>query len=392
MKALYTLWLMLLFTQAFAQPFERYKPLLDTLFPSTELGYSRALSITVPLEYQQNVNASFPLILVFDKQNTRSHTHILRTIDYLTANEQIPSALILSIGSEVENRYGETQLSVSDPSAFGEKNERFIFNELMPFARKNYKASNFSLFIGHSRYGFFTTHLFARNPQQCNAVIALSPFFQQEKVNLVDSLHKTTQQTDFSEPRFYRFAVGNDYPDQFQLFEQKLGKKSGNKSTSFNLKGQIFPEADHNAVPGIAIAPALYEIFEAWSFAQRKFMLSKAPTALSLDTLQREISKAYGSSIPPALGILNGKGWEAYNKQQYQQAIEAWQALLRYYPTMSEAWLYIADAQKNLNVPFKSAVERFYAEIQQSSFYTTSEKEELIEEAREWERSLEKKE
>ena len=382
---------MLLFTQAFAQPFERYKPLLDTLFPSTELGYSRSLSITVPLEYQQNLEASFPLILIFDKQNTRSHTHILRTIDYLTANEQMPSAVILSVGSEVEKRYGETQLSISEPSAFGEKNERFIFNELIPFARKHYKASNFSMLIGHSRYGFFTTYLFARNPQQCNAVIALSPFFQQVQMNLADSLVKTSSQSTITSPRYYRFAVGNDYPDQFQLFEQKLGENSGKQSGSFHLKGRIFPEADHNAVPGIAIAPALYEIFEDWSGAQRKYMLSKSKTNLALDTLQKSINNAYGSAIPPALGVLNGKGWEAYNNEKYQEAIEAWEALIRYYPNMSEAWLYIAGAQKNLGIPFQISLKRFYAEIPQSLFYTATEKDELIEEAREWERSLEKK-
>lgn len=121
-----------------AQQFERYKSSFDTILVSTKLGYQKKLNVTLPTEYQTNSeNKSYPLIIIFDSQNSRSYTYILNTIDYLTSNEQMPSPVVIGVESYVQNRYGETQLEISDSNAFGSKNEQFVLEELIPFAKQN---------------------------------------------------------------------------------------------------------------------------------------------------------------------------------------------------------------------------------------------------------------
>ena len=71
------------------QTLERYRTIKDTSYMSKNLGYKKHLQITVPIEYQDGLSQSFPLIIVFDMQNQRNYQYILHNIDYLTANEQI---------------------------------------------------------------------------------------------------------------------------------------------------------------------------------------------------------------------------------------------------------------------------------------------------------------
>ena len=91
----------------------------------------------------KEVRNKFPLIIVFDRQNKRSNHYILNTIDYLTSNEQIPSSIVISIESEQRYRYLETQYKISDPKGLAQENEKFIFEQLIPLAEREYKASSF---------------------------------------------------------------------------------------------------------------------------------------------------------------------------------------------------------------------------------------------------------
>ncbi len=172
----------------FGQTFQRYKAPKDTLFPSKYLKYDKEISIILPREYQQNLPNTFPLIVVFDSQNKVSYNYILQTIDYLTSNEQIPASVVIGIKSAQNKRYTETQPKISDSICFAEKTEQFIFDELMPFLKSNYKTNGFKTLIGHSHYGFFTTYLMTKRPNEINAVISLSPYFDRKNVNLVDSV------------------------------------------------------------------------------------------------------------------------------------------------------------------------------------------------------------
>ena len=162
-----------------AQEYERYKVLLDTTIASKQLGYDRPITVTVPFEWQQDIEQDFPLIVIFDRQNERSHNYILNTIDYLTSNEQMPSCVIISIASDQEHRYIETLFKASDPMGMAEANEAFLFDELLPLAEKKFKANKFRLFIGHSRYGYFTSALLCSKTNELNGVDSILPEFKQ---------------------------------------------------------------------------------------------------------------------------------------------------------------------------------------------------------------------
>lgn len=373
------LWILsmgLLSSSLSAQNYERYKALPDTSIPSKYLGFTKNISVTVPVEWQQDLDRDFPLIIVFDKQNQRSHHFILHTIDYLTSNEQMPSAVIISVASEQKYRGLETLHKASDPKGLAEENEKFIFEELIPLAEDQYKASTYRLFIGHSRYGYFTTSLLISRINELDGVIALSPFFTQPNVDLTESIKKIDGQ-EFTSCKYYRFGIGNDYPSDFSKMDSAIRQLH---NARFNAKGFLFGEAAHNVTPGLSIGISLYEIFEEWSKNQARYLAHEQKELSITDSLEKDIRSHYGSRLAFSLGTLNGKGWYFYNEGQFKKAIEAWELLLRSYPNFSEAYLYIIDARMQLKENYAQTEKQFETSLAKSGMYSEKEKEELRQE------------
>ncbi|TGD59243.1 alpha/beta hydrolase-fold protein [Flavobacterium humi] len=370
----------LLTTCLFGQNYERYKKLKDTTLNSKNLRYEKKISVTVPIEWQKGLKKDFPLIIVFDRQNKRSHNYIINTIDYLTSNELMPSSIIISIESEQRYRYIETQYKISDSNGLALENEKFIFEELIPLAEKKYKAASFRLFIGHSRYGYFTTSLFSSRTNDLNGVISMSPFFIQKNTDLTDSIGKLMKRS-YSAKKYYRFGIGNDFPEDFSKMDSITGKYLLNPF--LDIKGSHFKEAGHDATPGLLINTALYEIFEEWSASQAKYSSIKQKDLSIKTALEQEIRNNYGTTLNFSIGILNGKGWYFYNEKQYDKAIQAWNILMSSYPNFSEGYLYIINTQIQLKHNYDKTVEDFKESLINSEFYTENEKTKLMTELHE---------
>lgn len=374
---------LLIFTSAasslLAQNYERYKILKDTIIKSTSLGFEKKISVMVPIEWQKKSKNKFPLMIVFDKQNKRSNHYILNTIDYLTSNEQIPSSIIISVESEQRYRYLETQYKISDPNGLALENEKFIFEQLIPLAERDYKASAFRLLIGHSRYGYFTTSLLNSRIADLNGIISMSPFFTQKNVDLTDSISQLKKRS-FPIKKYYRYGIGNDYPEDFV----KMDSVTKNIHNPFlDIKGYRFKNADHNATPGLLINTALYEIFEDWSAIQSKYISNKQTDLSIKSSLDKEIQSNYGVKLNFSLGILNGKGWYFYNEKQYDKAIQAWKILTDSYPNFSEVYLHIIKAKIQLKKDYSETIKEFTNSLATSEFYKEKDKKDLEIELRE---------
>jgi tetratricopeptide (TPR) repeat protein len=285
----------------------------------------------------------------------------------------MPSAVIISVESK-RNRYAETQYKISDANGLALENEKFLFDELIPLAEKNYKTSPFRIVVGHSRYGYFTTSLLNSRIDDLNAVISMSPFFFQEKVDLTKMISKLDQRT-YRAKKYYRFAIGNDYPEDFHKMDSVLKKRIANPL--LDIKGSRFKEADHNTTPGLLINTALYEIFEDWSAIQSKYISNQQKDLAIKPSLDQKVLANYGVKLNFSIGILNGKGWYFYNEKQYAKAIDAWQIMMNTYPNFSEGYLYMLKAQIQLKQNLTETVEKFRKSLANSQFYSADEKKDL---------------
>lgn len=378
-RAFYTL--IVIFWSQFllsGQAYERYKVLTDTTIFSRELGYEKGISVIVPLEWQSDIDREFPLVVIFDRQNERSVGYMLRTIDYLTSNEQMPGCVIITVESVMAHRYHETLHRSSSPDGRMDANARFLFEELIPLAETEFKAGDFRLLVGHSRYGYFTTAMLTSHWDQLSGVISISPVFRQKGVDLADSLIAVAREK-LDRNRYYRYAIGSDYPEDYEHMDKALAELG---PTRLDVHGWLFPEADHNVTPGLCIGPALYEIFAYWAAIQQAYMDMEGVSSLQILNMEVQMNKHYHAPLRFALGILNGKGWEAYNEGRFREAIDAWDNALAQYPNFSEALMYTMFAVKELEGDVTKVYNAFLENLESSDFYSRKEKEELREEAR----------
>lgn len=356
-----------------AQHYESYQKLKDTTFYSHHLGYAKELSIVVPLEWDTAIAKKFPVILIFDKQNKRSNQYILNTIDYMTTNYQMPSCVVISVASSFEKRYAETVHQPTTSKGKAKENEQFIFDELLPLAEKELRASTFRMLIGHSRYGYYTTSLFINRIKDLSAVIALCPFYQQKGVNWADSV--VHYYPNGHQPvKYYRAGIESDYMQDYHHLENQVNRNH------INIKGIEFKTADHNVIPGLTIAPALYEVFYFWANQQNLYYSNTHFNAAQLDTIETQIETHYGAKMRLSIGVLNGKGWGLLERKEYQKAIEAWELLLQEYPNFADAYWGIIEAQKELKIDTTSTIRSFKACLDRYNYYTPQEKEEMLKE------------
>lgn len=383
MRTYYTLFFCFVigfFTLSYGQNHERYKHLADTVINSTKLKYQKKIRIIVPREYQKDLKFNFPLIIVFDIHLERMQGYTLHTIDYLTSTLSMPPSIIIQVQSgEGMNRRHETDFKVSHAEAFGLENEQFIFKELIPYAEEELNTSNFRILIGHSRYGYFSTYLLTNHLTDLNAVISMSPFFLQKKVNLVDSLVAKLPSTQLPNHVYYRFGIGADYPEDFELMDEAIN--SGRlQNPKFHPQGVLYKEAFHNATPGLIIAESLYDIFEYWAKNQNAYFPYGKDNIDMLAQLQDSIYDHYGAYLPFSMTALNGKGWEFYGDKKYAKAIKIWKVALEQYPNLAEFHLYIAAAQKEMNEPYGETLAAFLNLLESSEAYSDEEKAELLQE------------
>ena len=347
---------------------------INLKFVSSNLGYEKEISIVLPDDWQDNNDKTYPLIIIFDRQNQRSHNQIIHTIDYLTAAEQMPRSIIISIASDNFKRINEARSLQSSENGKAHHNEKFLFEEIIKLAESKFKANQFRILIGHSWYGHFTTSMFTKHLDDLTAVIALDPFYSTNNISLTDSL-SALNDFDLDHTKYYRYSIGKDYPEDYTNIELI---RSQNTNPNIDIKGTYFPKAFHNAVPGLGISEALYDVFEYWSVQQYTFFKPSNTSVDIFTELKENLSNHYGSNVEFSLGILNGIGWGFYNENDFQKAIVVWTELLEQYPSFSEAYLYIVDAQQQLKLDTSETISQFKESLKRSKYYSSEEKKELL--------------
>jgi predicted alpha/beta superfamily hydrolase len=382
MRRLSTLILLILLTSAVhSQGWESYKKLCDTSILSEYLGYEKDFTVIVPKEFRYGQRTNYPLIIVYDRQNEVNFNYMIQTMDYLTAFGQMPACVIIGVSSDNTKRISETQLKTSAANGLGEKNDRFIFKELIPLARDFYACNSFKLLIGHSRYGYFSTYQLYKHFDELNGVISISPFFTQKNVNLVDSIaNSLSTYPTMPHQVYYQFATGDSVEDtrDYSLMHDRLNKVR--KPDYFHFKGYEFYRSSHFTTPGLAVGQSLYTLFSEWANQSMRFYHDTASTTSDYTKYagaMNTVRLTYKERIPFSIGVFNGKGWQFYNKGKYEQAIDAWKLLAEVYPDYSESYLFIAMAQKELKFPFENALQYFLLNLEKSPFYSAAEKEEL---------------
>ena len=362
---------------------EYYKAPSDTTLTSKYLNEKRGITVILPKNFSKTKASKYPLIIVFDRQNKRIFRQLFESINYLVSFDEMPEAIIIGISTENNyNRVLETSFLASMENAKGEKLIDFLYKELIPWAETELNCSTNRIFIGHSRFGYFTSYLLSNKLNDLTAVISCSPFFKEKNINVVDLLKSKLASQKLEHTVYYRFITGDSLTDltEYPLMKSFLTKAKTEKK--FNWKGSEFYDAKHMAVPGLGVMPSLLEIFDYWSDETNKVLTeSKKPfNKVEYENFLQKMKMQYGDKIGLGLGVLNGIGFKYYKDKKYSEAREAWHIVLDEYPMFSNAYVTIANSYtKEGN---KQSALEFYEKAKQNltlnTFYSNTERQEIL--------------
>ena len=364
---------------------EYYNAPIDTVLTSKSLDKKEEITVILPREYNKNKLTKYPVIIVFDRQNKKEFREIFESINYLVSFDGMPASVIIGIKSENNNngRYLETSFLSSTKKAKGEQMEGFVFDELIPWAETNFNTSKNRIFIGHSRFGYFSSYLLQDKLNDLTGVISCSPFFTDPNINIVDSLKLKLQKNSLSHMVYYRFITGDSVSDTkgYKLMKSAL---SGTSFKNFNWKGSEFYAANHFLTPGLSVMPSLLDIFEYWAkeIADINTMDSLSFTANDYEVFINKMKNHYGDKIGIGIAQLNGLGSAYYNHKRYDAAILAWEIMLKDFPMFTNGYINIANAykKKGMNEEASKNCSEALQQIKNNAFYSDEEKQALIKE------------
>ena len=169
-------------------------PQHDTLMlPSRVLGEVRRINVHTPARYVASDTARFPVLYMPDGGLDEDFSHVVNTVDSLTALGAIRPMIVVGVPNTERRRdlTGSTRVKADSaiaPHVGGSAAFRhFWHDELVPAIDARYRTTPERAIIGESLAGLFIVETFLREPEIFDHYIAFDPSLWWNHGALVDS-------------------------------------------------------------------------------------------------------------------------------------------------------------------------------------------------------------
>ena len=326
-----------------AQDYEVYSN--DTLQLNSDLlGESITLNIHKPETLDlSNDKISYPITIIFDSHHEMTYPRLIRTFDFLTIEALMPETLIVGIPFNYKNRtYLTSNQRKRDDDLLGmERLEQFVFKELIPKLKSDYKANDFLMLVGHSRTAFFVNYLLTQHSSDIDVAIALSGFFKEPPLNNGAFEEFLSANSNFSTPTKLYHTVGTSeeeapYKKQYDTLNTYLKENGVADNLDYNYV--INPHATHMvnywmSMPQILLSgySTYGKLINDWLFFKLEDESLKKPIEVFENDL-KVISSKMGIKVNPSLTHIISFANHYFNTQQFGKAIGFLKLGIEYYP------------------------------------------------------------
>lgn len=315
----------------------------DTLsFYSEVFEEEREVFVYAPFDLQYaSESLVFPVIYVLDGQHEWYAEPVLNDIHYLQYTHEMPDAIVVVIPHS--NRVSECSVpeNVQDPTPL----MSFITGELEG-RMESYRPGDWRLIIGHSLCASYALYAGIKEAERIRAVIAHSPYYPFPE--LIEELSKDGSDND------PQLAVSIGSPkatkDKYHRDVYESTKKA--YPALFNSIHTFESEyASHNAVPLVANAPLLTEIFHPFSIrfsdiavVDANYSLVQDPGAIAQELAHIQEASVIGTeSYPPEIAEINGIASRYLNSGFTEHARAVYEEGIKHYPGYFEFYLTLYD-------------------------------------------------
>lgn len=234
-------------------------------FESYKLGETREIKIQLPRNYDENIDQSYPLFIVFD--GDYMFEVVAGNVDYYSYWEDMPEAIVVGI-NQSDTRNDDCYYSEQNdlPVESGANFFEFIGMELIPHIENNYRTENFRVAVGHGETANFINYFMLKAKPLFQAYIVVSPSLAP---SMNDYILQRLQQ--YETKLFYYLATASNDIKSIKKDTETLNAtitSIDNKNILYNFDN--FEGATHYSAPAHAIPKALESIFYVFQPISKK--------------------------------------------------------------------------------------------------------------------------
>jgi predicted alpha/beta superfamily hydrolase len=347
---------------------------VDTLkIKSKVFNNIRRVKVAPPAGYAQypGTNTNYMVLYLFDSQSEDYFNFFKSTINYLTSMGYMRPVIL--VGIESANRQfeftpkAETEdgLKYFLKSGGSDSLAIHLRDEVMPMIKEKYRCLPYNIGVGHSLGGTFVTYSMLKFPELFNAVIAVSPNYQYDNEQLVQTFYNLPNYDNLNHKYFYlTHGAGDNYEDSFKKGSKKIFCLLKDKNiTGFRWQYKEMDNDDHGTTPMEGIFKGLVALNRqfALSYTQVEDMYNTKdkPFLDAIKNYYQSSSKWAGLKLPDA-DVINTLGYNLYYKKRNAEAVAIFKWGLQLHPANFNLYDSMGEIQQELGN--KQLALRYYNE------------------------------
>jgi len=305
---------------------------------SSVLNEDRSYQVYLPSSYEWAKDRRYPVLYVLDGDAHFLHTS--GSVEYLSANGEIPELIVVAIASTVRVRdFTQSDWSSAWIGGGGAANfKRFLSTELIPAVERDYRTNGFRILSGHSAGGQFVLYCLTSEPSLFKAYFAISPSLDWD-----DNLPQRSPEKSFESTRnlraFLYVARSDDSGRALADYERLVETLQTKSPEGFRWTSQAFPDETHVSIPLLAQIDALRRLYAGY-----RFHPDWMPRGLAFAEKHfQDLSTTVDWPIAIPEHVINGLGYEALSQGKTQDAIALFQQNVEANPNSANAYDSLAD-------------------------------------------------
>jgi len=266
---------------------------------SEHLGETRAITIALPKDRENNVHARYPVIYCLDGE--AHFASVAGTVTWLADSAKvIPETIVVAI----ENAPGKRAYdmgAVANDSGRNRAFIEFIEKELVPYIDKTFPTQPFRILFGHSLAGRFTVQMMTEKPKTFQAYLAASPYFVIDKGALIERMPERLGER--GDGFHFLFAGLGDEPGLETFFNQfrKTMEDAAPERTVWQLVS--LSGESHMTTPGPTLHRGLISLFKDLDLDPDSDPMKQGVGAIKA-YYQKLSKEKYGFRISPETAVM----------------------------------------------------------------------------------------
>jgi len=321
---------------------------------SVNLGTNRSFKVQLPRNYNENVDRTYPLILVFDGDYI--FEPVVGNVDYFSYWEDMPEAIVVGVIQE-KTRYKDVSYN-SENFTLDENGiafYNFIKKELIPYVKSNYRVSNFNIGVGHDLTANFINYFLLNDPTLFGGYICISPEFDP---SMQDQITARLESMD-KKVNYYLATGSNDFPESMEISEKLNYRLSAIKNKKLDYFYDNFKGGNHYSIVTRGVPNAIEKIFSIYRPITEEEYTN---VLLTMDgSIHQYLVDKY-ATIEELFGIINvvrendflAVAAAAAKRQQWDSLREIADMAIKQYPETQLGYYYMGRYHEETGSPKKA--------------------------------------